>query len=405
MNNIFFELLQKEKMRITNGINLIASENYASSKVNELVGSVFSAKYAEGWPQERFYSGCFIVDEVETQTINLFKQVFKVEHANVQPHSGSQANQAVLLALANQDDIILSMNFSAGGHLTHGHKLNFSGKKYKFIFYGVDPNTEQINYEELMNLAITKKPKIIIAGGSSYPQLIDFEKISKIAKQVNAIFWVDMAHFAGMVAAKLIPSPCLFADVITGTTHKTLRGPRGGFILSKLDFAKQIDLAVMPGIQGGPHMNLIAAKGQAMLEVLSDEFINYQQQVLNNAQALANCLIKFGFKLVSGGTKTHLVLIDLSKSNLTDKPNGYEAEKLLESINIFVNRNVIPNDSKSTKITSGLRLGTPAITTLGAVEEDIERITDVIYLFLNKKINYVDAQALVRLITQKIAKK
>lgn len=383
---MFENFLRQEKTRIKTGINLIASENYASKKVLNLCGSIFSAKYAEGLPGNRYYSGCKIVDEVELRANKLCLDLFGAEHVNLQPHSGSQANQAIMQAFLSPGDTVLSMAFSAGGHLTHGHPLNFSGKNYNFIFYGVDPKTERLNYDELNHLAQKHKPKMIIAGASAYPFLIDFEKISKIAKTINSIFVVDMAHIAGLVAAKLIPSPIPLADVVSSTTHKTLRGPRGGMILSKKEFATKINRSVMPGLQGGPHMNLLAAKGQAFWEASQTEFIQYQKQTLANSKALTKTLQKNNFKIVGDGTETHLLLIDLLSSNLPQN-FGSEAEKTLEAANIFVNRNLIPFDQASPLKTSGIRLGTPAITTLGANEKDLEQIANLILLILKNPKN------------------
>lgn len=376
----FFELLKKEEARIENGLNLIASENYPSQDVLSMVGSIFSAKYAEGLVGRRFYSGCAIVDLVEAEVISLAKSVFGAEHANVQPHSGSQANQAVFQALLNPGDAVLAMSFDAGGHLTHGHKLNYSGKNYNFSFYSVCPNTETIDYNLLEAQAKQIQPKMIIAGGSAYPRLIDFERISTIAKAVGALFMVDMAHFAGMVAAKLIPSPVFYADVVTFTTHKTLRGPRGGMILCKSIFAKLIDQAVMPGVQGGPAMNNIAAKGVVLTESLTTEYISYQQQVLSNAKTLASSLKNGGCRLVSGGTDTHLMLLDVNSCftlNLEDR-TGLFLEKLFESIGIYSNKNLIPFDKKGPLVTSGVRFGVPAVTSQGATAGDMEMIASII---------------------------
>lgn len=382
---IFFDLLKEEEARIKSGINLIASENYCSQDVNSMLSSVFGAKYAEGLVGNRFYSGCKIVDAVELQTINLALELFGAEHANVQPHSGSQANQAVFLSLLNPSDKVLAMDFAAGGHLTHGHKLNFSGKNYNFEFYGVDALNEQINYDELEKKASTFLPRMIIAGASAYPRLIDFERIQKIAKKVNAIFFVDMAHLAGLVAAKQIPSPVELADVVTFTTHKTLRGPRGGMILCKKTFADKINRAVMPGVQGGPFLNNIAAKGIAFAEAATKEYVLYQKQVIKNAKLMAELLMQAGFRIVSEGTDTHLLLLDTrSCSKLTEENrNGKFVEQLLEQNNIFVNRNQIPFDTQGPFITSGIRLGTPAITTLGAKEEEIKDITQKIIKILS----------------------
>lgn len=378
-----FSLISDEKRRILNGINLIPSENYPSKNVMSAVSSVLTSKYAEGYPGLRYYSGCFVVDQVEDEVIRLAKLVFGAEHANVQPHSGSQANFAVLQALCVPGDIVLSMSMNAGGHLTHGHPKNLSGILYKFYFYGLT-DIGQIDYHQLEDLAIKHRPKIIIAGGSSFPLLIDFSKIYKIAQSVGAVFWVDMAHFAGMVAAKTIPSPLPLADVVTTTTHKTLRGPRGGIIFCKKELAKKIDRAVMPGMQGGPAMNIIAGKGIALAEALTPEFVLYQKQVLLNAKALAEGLRQKGFCLSSGGTETHLLLIDLTKTPGLEHLTGAAAEKILETSFVFVNKNVIPLETRSPLVASGIRLGTPAITTLGAKEEQMFAIANLIdYLVRN----------------------
>jgi len=342
-----------------------------------------SSKYAEGYPGARYYAGCQVVDQVELKTINLAKELFGAEHANVQPHSGSQANFAVMQALLSPGDSVLAMSLDAGGHLTHGHPKNLSGQLYKFYFYGLD-QFGQIDYQQIRDLAFLHKPKVIIAGGSSFPLLINFAAIAKIAKEINALFWVDMAHFAGLVAAKLIPSPVNVADVVTTTTHKTLRGPRGGLILCRKELAKKIDLAIMPGMQGGPAMNIIAAKGIALEEALDLKFVDYQRQVLQNAKTLSDSLTGKGFILSSGTTQTHLILIDLEKTCHLNHLSGNDAQKTLELANIFVNKNIIPGDKKPPSITSGIRIGTPAITTLGAKEEQMFAIAELIdYLLKN----------------------
>lgn len=377
------DLIKKEEVRILSGINLIASENYPSGEVRQAVGSVLSSKYAEGYPGNRYYSGCQVVDQVEIEAISLAKQVFGAEHANVQPHSGSQANFAVFQALLSSGDTVLAMSMDSGGHLTHGHKLNFSGKNYNFVFYGVD-DSGVINYEQLQELAQEHQPKMIIAGASAYPRVINFSWISRVAKQVGAYFFVDMAHFAGTVAAGLCESPVPFADVVSSTTHKTLRGPRGGMILSRAELSKKIDRAVMPGSQGGQAMNVIAGKALAFAEALSREFGTYQAQVLKNARVLADELLAQEVALVSGGTDNHLLLIDLGRSKNIHPhcQTGLLAEKVLERAGVYVNRNLIPNDPLSPLVTSGLRIGTPAITTLGASEEDMRLIAQVISMIL-----------------------
>lgn len=393
---MFLDLVKKEKRRISEGINLIASENYPSQKVLELVGSVLSCKYAEGYPGNRYYAGCNVVDEIESLAIKQAMDLFGAEYANVQPHSGSQANQAVLQALLSPQDKILAMSMDSGGHLTHGHKKNFSGKYYNFEFYSVDPITKVLDYDSIENIASTVRPKIILAGGSAYPRTIDFERFSKIATKVGALLWVDMAHFAGLVAAKLIQSPVPFADIVTTTTHKTLRGPRGGVILAKKNFEKLLNQAIIPGIQGGPAMNIIAAKGQCFQEAMTYEFVCYQQQVLKNASCLAKELLALGYDVISKGTDSHLLLIDLSNNGsiLT----GSKAESLCESFKIYINKNLIPFDTKSPLSPSGIRLGVPAMTTQGALEEDMVAIARLIDFIFKQNLsnpyntNYINEQ-------------
>lgn len=363
-------LIQKEIDRQEYQLEMIASENLANLAIMEAEGSCLMNKYAEGYPYARYYGGCENVDEVERLAIERAKLLFKAEHANVQPHSGTQANMAVYFAILNQGDTILSMSLSHGGHLSHGSIVNFSGKFYKIVHYGVSKETERIDYEEVRDLALKYKPKLIIAGASAYPRIIDFEIFSKIAKEVGAYLMVDMAHIAGLIAAGIHPSPVSYADFITSTTHKTLRGPRGGFILCKSEYAKIVDKMVFPGIQGGPHMNIIAAKAVCFKQALQPEFKLYQQQVVKNAQVIAQVFKTEGFRVVSGGTDTHLVLIDVSSNGLT----GAEAEKILEEAGIVVNKNTIPFDPKPPKITSGIRIGTPAITTRGLKEKEVEEV-------------------------------
>lgn len=363
-------LIQKEIDRQEYQLEMIASENLANLAVMEAEGSCLMNKYAEGYPYARYYGGCENVDEVERLAIERAKLLFRAEHANVQPHSGTQANMAVYFAILNQGDTILSMSLSHGGHLSHGSIVNFSGKFYKIVHYGVSKETERIDYEEVRDLALKYKPKLIIAGASAYPRIIDFEIFSKIAKEVGAYLMVDMAHIAGLIAAGIHPSPVSYADFITSTTHKTLRGPRGGFILCKSEYAKIVDKMVFPGIQGGPHMNIIAAKAVCFKQALQPEFKLYQQQVVKNAQVIAQVFKTEGFRVVSGGTDTHLVLIDVSSNGLT----GAEAEKILEEAGIVVNKNTIPFDPKPPKITSGIRIGTPAITTRGLKEKEVEEV-------------------------------
>ena len=357
--SLFQELLAEEELRLKTGVNLIASENYPSKDVRKIVGSIFSAKYAEGAPLKRFYSGCRVVDKMELAVQNLVKNIFKAEHANVQPHSGSQANEAVFLALLRPGDLIMAMSFDAGGHLTHGNKLNFSGKNYDFVFYSVDENSEKINYDEVERLATEKKPKLIIAGASSYPFLIDFERFAKIAHKVGAIFMADIAHVAGLIPAGVLNSPAPYADIVTFTTHKTLRGPRGGVILCKEKFAKQIDRAVMPGLQGGPFMNNIAAKGVCFQEAKTREFAAYQLRVTLFTKLFTEVMMQKGFEFVAGGTDSHLAVLKVSsiqKLREEDQTGDFVA-KLLEQVNIFVNKNVVPRETKPPMLTSGIRIG------------------------------------------------
>ena len=365
-----WSLIQKEIDRQEYQLEMIASENLADMAIMEAEGSCLMNKYAEGYPFSRYYGGCENVDEVEKLAIERVKLLFGAEHANVQPHSGTQANMAVYFAFLNPGDTILSMDLAHGGHLSHGAKVNFSGKFYKIVHYGVSKETEMIDYEEVKKLALQYKPKLIVAGASAYPRIIDFEIFSKIAQEVGAYLMVDMAHIAGLIAAGIHPSPVPYADFVTSTTHKTLRGPRGGFILCKKKYAKMIDKTIFPGIQGGPHMNIIAAKAVCFKEALQPEFKSYQKQVVKNAQIIAEVFKMEGFRVISGGTDTHLVLIDVSVKGLT----GAEAEKLLEEAGITVNKNAIPFDTRPPKITSGIRIGTPAITTRGLKEKEVEEV-------------------------------
>ncbi|MCD6489966.1 MAG: serine hydroxymethyltransferase [Thermodesulfobacterium sp.] len=365
-----WNLIQKEIERQEYQLEMIASENMADFAIMEAEGSCLMNKYAEGYPFSRYYGGCAYVDEVEKLAIERVKLLFGAEHANVQPHSGTQANMAVYFAILNPGDTILSMNLAHGGHLSHGAKVNFSGKFYKIVHYGVSKETEMIDYEEVRKLALEHKPKLIIAGASAYPRTIDFEVFFKIVQEVGAYLMVDMAHIAGLVAAGIHPSPIIYADFITSTTHKTLRGPRGGFILCKEKYAKIIDKTVFPGIQGGPHMHIIAAKAVCFKEALQHEFKIYQQQVVKNAKVIAEVFKNEGFRVISGGTDTHLVLIDVSIKGLT----GAEAEKLLEEAGITVNKNAIPFDTRPPRVTSGIRIGTPAITTRGLKEAEVEEV-------------------------------
>ena len=367
--------IDQELSRQREKLEMIASENIVSTAVMQAQGSILTNKYAEGYPGKRYYGGCEYVDIVEQLAIDRAKKLFGAEYANVQPHSGAQANTAVYFALLEPGDTILGMNLTDGGHLTHGSPVNISGKYFKIIPYGVDKETERIDYDELERLAKEHQPKLIVGGASAYSRIIDFERMAQIAKSVGAYFMVDMAHIAGLVAAGLHPSPVPYANVVTTTTHKTLRGPRGGLILCRdAEFGKQFNKAIFPGIQGGPLMHVVAAKAVAFKEALSDEFKVYQQQVLDNAKALADELVKKGFRIVSGGTDNHLMLVDLRSKNIT----GKEAQFLLDEIGITANRNTIPFEPLSPFVTSGIRLGTPALTTRGLKEEDIREVADII---------------------------
>ena len=367
--------IDQELSRQREKLEMIASENIVSTAVMQAQGSILTNKYAEGYPGKRYYGGCEYVDVVEQLAIDRAKKLFGAEYANVQPHSGAQANTAVYFALLQPGDTILGMNLTDGGHLTHGSPVNISGKYFKIIPYGVDKETERIDYDELERLAKEHQPKLIVGGASAYSRVIDFERMAQIAKSVGAYLMIDMAHIAGLVAAGLHPSPVPYADVVTTTTHKTLRGPRGGLILCRdAEFGKQFNKAIFPGIQGGPLMHVVAAKAVAFKEALSDEFKVYQQQVLDNAKALADELVKKGFRIVSGGTDNHLMLVDLRSKNIT----GKEAQFLLDEIGITANRNTIPFEPLSPFVTSGIRLGTPALTTRGLKEEDIREVADII---------------------------
>ena len=367
--------MQKELDRQRNNIELIASENIVSEAVLAAMGSVLTNKYAEGYPGKRYYGGCECVDIVENIARERAKKLFNAEYANVQPHSGAQANIAVYFAFLRPGDTILGMNLSHGGHLTHGSPVNISGSYFNIVPYGVDEITSRIDYDKLEQLAKECKPKIIVAGASAYPRIIDFERFATIAHSVGALLMVDMAHIAGLVAAGLHPSPFPFADIVTTTTHKTLRGPRGGMILCKEEFAKAIDKAIFPGTQGGPLMHVIAAKAVCFGEALQPEFKEYQKKIVNNAKALADELMALGLDLVSGGTDNHLMLVDLRKINLT----GKDLEKKLDEVRITANKNTIPFDPQSPFITSGIRLGTPVVTSRGFVEEDMKVVAKLIY--------------------------
>ncbi len=368
--------VEKELLRERRNLELIASENIVSPAVMAAMGSVLTNKYAEGYPGRRYYGGCVCVDECETIAIERAKKLFGAEHANVQPHSGSQANFAAYFAVLNPGDTVLGMSLAEGGHLTHGSPVNMSGKLYNFVPYGVDSETGRIDYEALRQLALEVKPRLIVAGASAYPRVIDFEKISVIAKEVGAYFMVDMAHIAGLVAAGLHPSPVPYADIVTSTTHKTLRGPRGGLILCKEELAKAIDKAIFPGSQGGPLEHVIAGKAICFGEALKDSFKEYQQGVIDNTAALADALKEKGFNLVSGGTDNHLILLDLQNMSIT----GKELEHRLDEVYITVNKNAVPNDPQSPFITSGVRIGTAAVTTRGLNTEDMKVIAECIYL-------------------------
>ena len=373
------EAMELELGRQTNKIELIASENFVSEAVMQAMGSPLTNKYAEGYPGKRYYCGCEYVDIVETLAIERAKKLFGAEHANVQPHSGAQANMAVFFAVLKPGDKVLGMSLADGGHLTHGSPVNMSGKWFDIIPYSVSEKDMLIDYDEVRRLAIENKPKLIVAGASAYPRIIDFKKFREIADEVGAYLMVDMAHIAGLVAAGLHPNPVPYAHFTTTTTHKTLRGPRGGMILCSAEFAKMIDKAVFPGIQGGPLMHVIAAKAVSFKEALSDEFKAYQQQIVKNAAALAKGLLNRGVNLVSGGTDNHLMLVDLRNLNLT----GKEAQHILDEVNITCNKNGIPYDPQSPFITSGIRLGTAAVTSRGMDEAAMDEIAELIYLTLS----------------------
>ena len=368
------DLMEKELKRQREGIELIASENFASQAVMEAMGSHLTNKYAEGYPSKRYYGGCEIVDEVEEIARNRAKELFGAEHVNVQPHSGSQANMAVYFTILEPGDTVLGMDLSHGGHLTHGSPVNFSGKLFNFVSYGVDSETERINYENVRELALKHKPKLIVAGASAYSRVIDFEKFKEICDEVGAYFMVDMAHIAGLVAAGEHPSPVPYADFVTSTTHKTLRGPRGGLILCKEKYAKALDKNIFPGMQGGPLMHIIAAKAVCFKEALEPTFKTYMKNVVLNCRVLGEELVKYGFKLVSNGTDNHLILVDLTNKNIT----GKEAENLLDSIGITVNKNTVPNETRSPFVTSGIRIGTAAVTTRGFDIEAMKEIASII---------------------------
>lgn len=393
-----YDAIQKELARERNKIELIASENFVSESVMEAMGSYMTNKYAEGYPGHRYYGGCEYVDVAEDLARERVKKLFGAEYANVQPHSGAQANMAVYFAVLNPGDTVLGMNLAHGGHLTHGSKVNSSGKLYNFIPYGVDKETGRINYDELERIAIENKPKLILAGASAYPREIDFKRIREIADKTNSIFMVDMAHIAGLVAAGLHQNPVEYADIVTSTTHKTLRGPRGGLILCKEEYGKAIDKALFPGTQGGPLMHVIAAKAVCFGEALKPEFKEYQKQIVKNAKVLSEELLKLGFNLVSKGTDNHLILIDLRNKGIT----GKELEEKLDDVGITVNKNAVPFDTEKPMITSGIRIGTPAVTTRGFKEEDMVKIAELINMTVE---SYDDKKEEIRSEVAKICAK
>ncbi len=372
MDKEMFEIIEKELKRQRGNIELIASENFVSDEVLRAQGSIMTNKYAEGYSGKRYYGGCEHIDEAELLAIDRVKKLFNVQYANVQPHSGSSANMGAYRAILNHGDKVLGMSLAHGGHLTHGHSINFSGVDYEFVSYELNSKTEMLDYDEIERIAKLEKPKLIVAGASAYPRAIDFKRFKEIAASVGAYLMVDMAHIAGLVAAGLHENPCLYADIVTSTTHKTLRGPRGGIILTNNEeIAKKIDKVIFPGIQGGPLMHVIAAKGVCFYEALQPSFKVYQEQILMNAKMLAKTLQEEGFKIISGGTDNHLILVDVkSTANLT----GKEAEKILDSIHITCNKNSIPNDTLSPMVTSGIRLGSPAMTTRGLKEVEFKEI-------------------------------
>ena len=386
-----YNALKLELNRQRNNIELIASENFVSPAVMAAAGSHLTNKYAEGYPGKRYYGGCQFVDIAESLAIERLKKIFGCEYANVQPHSGANANLAVYFAMLNPGDTILGMNLSHGGHLTHGSPVNMSGKYFNVIPYGVSSENETIDYNEIQRLALENKPKMIVAGASAYPRIIDFPKLREIADSVGALLMVDIAHIAGLVATGLHPSPIPYADFVTSTTHKTLRGPRGGIIMCKAIYGKQIDKAIFPGMQGGPLMHIIAAKAVAFKEAMTEEFKTYQKQILLNAKAMSEEFMKQGIKLVSNGTDNHLMLVDLRTKNMT----GKELEKMLDEVNITVNKNTIPFEETSPFITSGIRIGTPSITSRGMLEEDARTIARLISKIINEKetaFDYVKAE-------------
>ena len=399
MKNIdpeIYQVIRKETERQRNKLNLIASENYASLAVLQAQGSTMTNKYAEGYPGKRYYGGCEFVDIAENLAIERAKKLFKAEHVNVQPHSGSQANMAVYLAMLDHKDTIMSMDLSHGGHLSHGSPVNFSGKLFNVVSYGVDKETKTLNYDMLMKLARKHKPKLIVAGASAYPREIDFKRFREIADEVNALLLADIAHIAGLVVAGIHCNPIPYADFVTTTTHKTLRGPRGGLIMCRSEYAKQIDKMVFPGMQGGPLMHVIAAKAVALKEAMSKNFNDYQRQIVTNAKKLANELMQLGYDIVSGGTDNHLMLVDLTSLNIT----GKQAEEKLSEASIILNKNTIPFETRSPFITSGIRIGTPAITTRGMKEEEMYIIAQAIHEVLHNINNNTKIKEVERIVLE-----
>jgi glycine hydroxymethyltransferase len=388
-------ILENETKRQRETLNLIASENYASKAVLQAQGSIFTNKYAEGYPGARYYAGCANMDSLESLAIERAKQLFQAEYANVQPHSGAQANMAVYFALLNPGDTVLGMSLAHGGHLTHGAAVNFSGRIYNFVSYGVNRETERIDYEELEKLAIQHRPKLIVAGASSYPRIIDFERFRHVADLVGAKLLVDIAHIAGLVAAGLHPSPVPYSDLVSGTTHKTLRGPRAGFIVGRKEYASKVDSAVFPRMQGGPLMHIVAARAVCFHEAMTPQFVAYQQNILDNALVLAQELQKAGLRLVSGGTDNHIVLVDLTPTNLS----GWDVQQALESVGIVANRNAIPFDKLSPKICGGVRFGTPALTTRGLGKAEIKTVAG----WINKVIFNIKDEELLNSVKQDVS--
>lgn len=390
------EAVYNETVRQHSTLELIASENFASRAVLEAAASVFTNKYAEGYPKKRYYGGCEFVDVVESLARNRAKELFGAEFANVQPHSGTQANMGVYFAVLEPGDTMMGMNLSHGGHLSHGHPLNFTGRWYNVVFYGVNRETETIDYDEVLKLAKEHRPKLIVAGASAYPRFIDFKRFREIADEVGAIFMVDMAHIAGLVAAGEHPSPVPYADFVTSTTHKTLRGPRGGFILSRKKYRKELNRAVFPGAQGGPLVHIIAAKAVAFKLAMTDEFKEYSKQIVKNAKTLAATLQDEGLRIVSGGTDNHLMLVDLRSLNIT----GKDAEVALERAGITVNKNTIPFDPQPPLVTSGIRLGTPALTTRGMKEREMEKVGRLI----SRVLHNIDNEQVIQEVKQEVKK-